>query len=161
MAFEDLIGGSPTGPTGTMGDAVESGLRAQAEAEGVDTAERDLVTKLQEEYKAARSFDEWVRKKYAKDRSYASGKALQAWYSTANLIASFIDILVSFLYAKNPDVSVRPARQVVLPKELPPPAMPGALPTAGGLPGALPAAAPPVPGMAPAGAEGGLGDAIA
>ena len=35
-----------------------------------------------------------------------------SWASDANLIGSFIDILVSFLYAKDPDVNAKAARQV-------------------------------------------------
>lgn len=148
MAWEDLVGSDPSiVPTGTMADALDAGLRQHAADTDELATEREVVRKLQAEYAAACAFDAEARKKYAANRSYASGKALKAWYSSANLIASFIDILVSFLYAKNPDVSVRPAKQVMLPKDPVPPAMPGAPPIPGApaampAPGALPAASP-------------------
>lgn len=75
-------------------------------------AEEKVVTKLMKEYDDARSFDHGARKQYAIDRRYAAGTADRRWAVSTNLIGSFIDILVSFLYARNPDVSVRKAPQV-------------------------------------------------
>jgi len=75
-------------------------------------AEAKSVKALLKEYKAARKFDEPARKLYQRDRNVASGKASKNWASTANLIGSFIDILVSFLYAKDPDVVSLPAQVV-------------------------------------------------
>lgn len=158
MAFEDLTG-LPAAPTSMVG-AVDAGIQ-QANAQDDERVEKEQVEKLRKEYVAARAFDECARKRYAENRAYASGKALKRWYSTANLIASFIDILVSFLYAKDPDVSVQPAKQVVTPRDPPAPpvmpGMPGALPVGGPevTPPALPApAVPPLAGMPPGGAEG-------
>lgn len=67
--------------------------------------EKKCVKKMREEYDAARKFDEDAREQYNKDRAYASGAALKHWASSANLIGSFIDILVSFLYARDPDIT--------------------------------------------------------
>lgn len=75
-------------------------------------AEEKAAEKCRKEYETAREFDKFARVQYAVDRSYASGKALKAWASSANLIGSFIDILTSYLYAKNPDVSARAPRRV-------------------------------------------------
>lgn len=57
--------------------------------------------------KAARKFDEPAREQYAKDRRYARGDT--GAKVAANLIGTYIDILESFLYARDPDIDVRPA----------------------------------------------------
>ncbi len=116
---------APTMAAG-LASAVDSGV---AEANGEDeasTAEQADVQKLFTEYTIAREFDEGARQQYEKDRRYAQGIANRTWASDANIIGAFIDILVSFLYAKDPDVSARPAARVKPPPpklgELPPPA---------------------------------------
>ncbi len=76
-----------------------------------------VVKALQEEYDTARKFDEDARKQYAIDRRYAGG-VKEAWAVSVNLIGSFIDVLCSYLYARNPDVSCARAEQVPPP---PPP----------------------------------------
>lgn len=75
-------------------------------------AEKNAVKALWEEYEAAREFDKEARAQYAIDRRYAAGTAHTDWAVSANLIGAFIDILVSFLYARNPDVSVKKAPRV-------------------------------------------------
>lgn len=80
--------------------------------EDARVAEEKDVEKCYAEYKEARDFDEEARKQMAEDRAYASGRALKRWASEANIIGTFIDILVSFLYAKDPIPEARPATQV-------------------------------------------------
>lgn len=70
-----------------------------------------VVKALWEEYETARKFDEEARKQYAEDRRSAGGMA-ETWAVSANLIGSYIDILCSYLYARNPDVSCVKAEQV-------------------------------------------------
>jgi hypothetical protein len=76
-------------------------------------AECESVKKLWTAYETARTFDKEARSQYAIDRRYASGTADQSWVVNTNLIGSYIDILTSFLYARNPDVSVKKAPQVL------------------------------------------------
>lgn len=95
-------------------DAVNSGVK---EASGDQTeeekeTERKQIRQVWAEYEAAREFDKPSRVGYATDRRYAAGLGDPSWASDANLIGSFIDILTSFLYAQNPDVSARAAAQV-------------------------------------------------
>ena len=71
--------------------------------------EHKSVKDLINQYKAARTFDIHARNGYVSDRRVASGRLGKAWASSANLIGTFIDILVSFLYAKDPDVTALPA----------------------------------------------------
>lgn len=81
----------------------------------IDEAKKEeyaAVKKNQEEYDQAREFDKFARRQYAIDRRYAAGTADARWAVSTNLIGSFIDILTSFLYARNPDVSVKKAPQV-------------------------------------------------
>lgn len=68
--------------------------------------------KISDEYNQARNFDSYVRSQYAVDRRYAAGTADARWAVTTNLIGSFIDILTSFLYARDPEVRVKKAPQV-------------------------------------------------
>lgn len=100
---EDLIG------------AVQGGIaRADGGGESDPVAEKEKaeVKKILEEYNTARVFDKDARGQYNKDRRYAQGTADRSWASDANIIGAFIEILCSFLYAQDPDVSVRPAPRV-------------------------------------------------
>lgn len=89
--------------------AVEAGVQAASNQPEIAQAELDEVKAINEEYNVARSFDEEARKQYNRDRRYAQGVADPSWASDANIIGAFIDILVAFLFARNPDVSARPA----------------------------------------------------
>lgn len=81
-----------------------------ADDEGKEEAKS--VKALLKEYKTARKFDINARKLYVRDRNTAAGRMIKNWASNANLIGAFIDILVSFLYAKDPDVSAKAAAVV-------------------------------------------------
>lgn len=95
-----------------MLEAVQTGVEEADAKDDAQKAEEDAVKKLWEEYDNARQFDTDHRKKIAVDRRYASGTANANFAVSANLIAAFIDILVSFLYARNPDVSVKKSPRV-------------------------------------------------
>lgn len=74
--------------------------------------EYDRVKKLMTEYTAARAFDKSARRQYAVDRRYAAGTADLTWAVNTNLIGAFIDVLVAYLYARDPDVAVRKVEHV-------------------------------------------------
>lgn len=107
----------PNAPQGAL-DAVDAGVTAADNADKteeqarIEQAEKDVVKALWEEYEEARKFDKDARAQYAIDRRYAAGTANLNWTVSANLIGAFIDILVSFLYARNPDVSARKAPRI-------------------------------------------------
>lgn len=82
------------------------------EQKKANAQEKKAVSAILKSYNAARTFDKDARKAYAQDRLYASGKANPDWAVDANMIGTFIDILVSFLFAKNPDISAEPGEQV-------------------------------------------------
>ena len=85
----------------------------------VDPGEEALVKKRWKEYETGRKFDENHRKQIARDRKYASGTHDLRWAVSTNNIGAFIDILTSLLYARDPDVSVKKAAQVVEDNTLP------------------------------------------
>lgn len=116
MAFPTPPAGAA--PNAAMLSAVSDGVEHanNVEAEQVDEEarqrEENEVKALWEEYDDARKFDKHARAQFALDRRYAAGTAHIDYPVDANLIGAFIDILVSFLYARNPDVSVKKAPRV-------------------------------------------------
>lgn len=98
----------------SMSDAIDSAQLADATPEEQEAirAEQKVVKKLWKEYKQSRDFDEPARRQYVIDRRYAAGKADATWAVSSNLIGNIIDILASFLYARDPDVSCKKAKQV-------------------------------------------------
>jgi len=102
------------GMLGAVGAGVQAAnVEAQGEAEAeAKQQEANQIEAIMKAYNDARSFDKAARAQYAIDRRYAAGTAHINWAVSANLIGAFIDILVSFLYARNPDVSVKKAPQV-------------------------------------------------
>lgn len=70
----------------------------------------ERVKKLWAEFREAREFDEMARKDYAFCRAYARGDS--DWEVSVNLLGTYVDIMVAFLYARNPDVSCVPAPSV-------------------------------------------------
>ncbi|GAB2619937.1 hypothetical protein [Novilysobacter erysipheiresistens] len=85
-------------------EAMDAGIEA---ADGPDkTREYADVKAWFDELEAARKFDEPARKQYAKDRRYARGDT-RAQVAT-NIAGTNIDVLESFLYAKDPDMDITP-----------------------------------------------------
>lgn len=162
--YDDLLGdGSAPGTTNAEKSAsagIEKSLKPQDET---TQAERTLVARWLKDYTGAREFDKEARRQYGVDRRYAAGKSDPNWASDANLIGSFIDILVSFLYAQNPSVGCRPARQVEEDTDdapaAPGPALPGlgaAMAPPNGTPG-LPVSNPGLPPGGPPAVPGPIG----
>lgn len=91
----------------------------------------------------ARQFDQEARKDYAFCRRYARGDS--AFEVSVNLLGTYIDIMVSFLYARDPDVDALPADRIhadPIPEAPAAAALPGTLPGLGVDP-----AAPGLPGL--------------
>lgn len=104
-------------PTAGMLAAVDSAdyVGLTDEEKAAKEKEYNAVRKLWKEYDTARKFDKEARAQYAVDRRYAAGTANPDWAVDTNLIGSHIDILTSFLYARNPDVSVKKAPRITVP----------------------------------------------
>lgn len=129
---------TPEQMTAGLQGAVAQGVQLGGDEEATPEGELQAVKKTVKEYDTARAFDKFTRHRYARDRRYAAGTSNPSWASDANIIGAFIDILVAFLYAKDPDVSARPAAHV----DAPPPKAPP-------MPLLPPPGAPAVPGMPP------------
>jgi len=87
----------------------------KAEAEKKKTQQRELVEKWADKIKRARKHDKPARAKWADDRRVARGDPKpgeQPWLVSTNLIAAILEVLAAFLYAKNPDISIRPSQSV-------------------------------------------------
>jgi hypothetical protein len=93
-------------------DAAAADGRDPEDAEAAKQ-ERKQVTYWLGLIKESRDFDKTVYQQMAVDRGYAQG--LSAHEVSVNLIGSAVDTMKAHLYAKNPDVSVTPARQTSLP----------------------------------------------
>jgi hypothetical protein len=101
--------GANAGALGAVNQGIGEANKDKQEQQ--NEAERKTVKALKCEYEAAREFDKPQRSSYAKDRKYAAGMSDPSWASDANIIGSIIDIMTSFLYAQNPDVSCKGAVQ--------------------------------------------------
>lgn len=79
---------------------------SSTEIEGTSStgSDRALAKEYWKQYEHARAFDENARKDYAFCRRYARGDS--SYDVSVNLIGTYIDILVAFLYARNPDLNV-------------------------------------------------------
>lgn len=66
------------------------------------------VAAWQKKLKKAREYDKPAREQYARDRGYARGDTASDMGS--NIAGVFVNILTDFLYAKNPDVDILPAK---------------------------------------------------
>lgn len=75
-----------------------------------DQADIQAAKRILEEIKEVREFDEEARKRYARDRAYARGDS--PFPVKVNLIKSYISILTSFIYARDPDIDVLPSKRV-------------------------------------------------
>lgn len=96
---------------------LQTGLDSAADPDPIKakakTAERADVAKWMEKLKKTRKFDEQARRQYAFDRKYARGDS--SFDVDDNIIGTFIDIMVSFLYAQNPACDVSPAKCAEVP----------------------------------------------
>ena len=88
----------------------------EAEAEKARSKERTDVDRWAKRIKQARKFDENARQQYAKDRRYARGDS--GFEVGANIVGTNIDILESFLYARDPDFDVKPGPAIRPPDAL-------------------------------------------
>jgi hypothetical protein len=104
-------GGPPAPPTSDPQSFSLEGVNLDENAPD-RKAEEDVVAAFFKTFTESRKFDITARQQMAKDRSYASGRALAAWAVSTNVIGSMIDILVAALYARDPDCSVTKSPQV-------------------------------------------------
>lgn len=90
-------------------DALDAGLDQEAGRKLID-GEKELIKRLRQEITQGRAHDKHARAKYADDRRVARGDT--EWLVDTNLVNTIIEILLAFIYAKNPDISVGVADSV-------------------------------------------------
>src|ERR1700688_1357749 len=108
MNAADVSTGAEPADAKAVGDYVAPTKPPDEDEEKVE----NVVKALWKEYSEAHEFDKNARRQYATDRRYAAGTTDLTWAVKANLIGSFIDILCSTLYARDPHVSARKTQQV-------------------------------------------------
>lgn len=109
-------------PEGTGYGEITSEMQAQDEAEKkkAEAAKQKLqreafISKWADKIKRARKHDQAAREQWADDRRVARNEPADGatpWLVDTNLIAATMEVLAAFLYAKNPDISVRPSPTV-------------------------------------------------
>ena len=87
--------------------AMDGAEQKRMEAQKVKAQEEALISKWAEKVKRARKHDKHARVQWADDRRVARGDT--DWLVDTNLIAAILEVLAAFLYAKNPDVSIKPS----------------------------------------------------
>ena len=100
-------------------DDINRAMQAQDEAQEREAAARKvkaqneaLIDRWVDKIRRARDHDEYARKMWADDRRMARGAPEDPnnpWLVTTNLIGAIMEVLAAFLYAKNPDLSIRPS----------------------------------------------------
>lgn len=111
MPFPTVPTAAPTPmDTYTPAQALNAGIVA---AEPDKAKEQADVRRWVSRINRTLSFDEPARKNYIKCRRYARGDS--GFVVDANIVGTNIDILEAFIYAKNPDVDVTPAKAVEVP----------------------------------------------
>ncbi len=110
--------GSTAPPSGVqmIADAVATAGMTDAEAEARKTEESE-VRKAFKQFDDDQKFDTGIRTQIRKDRNYASGETQANYPVSTNMIGSAIDVTTATLYARDPDISVRPAPQVDAPPD--------------------------------------------
>jgi hypothetical protein len=98
-------------PTQGVADAVATAGMTDEERQARLDEEAE-VRKFFKQFNSDQEFDKPIREQIRKDRQYASGEAVTGWAVSTNLIGSAIDVQTATLYARDPDVSVRPAAHV-------------------------------------------------
>lgn len=90
--------------------AAEGAIALDPLAQQARDQEKQHVTKLFKAIDQALAHDSNARKGYQDDRRYARGET--EWLVDTNLVQTIIEILMAFVYAKDPDISVAVADSV-------------------------------------------------
>lgn len=87
--------------------AEDAASQRQRDAERAEQDRAKLVSRWQDKIKRARKHDQKARERWADDRKVARGES--DWLVDTNLIGAILEVLAAFLYARNPDISIKPS----------------------------------------------------
>jgi hypothetical protein len=91
-------------------DAEQEIERRRQQAQKEKQQQRQLIEKWHEKISRARKHDKYARERWADDRRVARGDT--EWAVDTNLIAAILEVLAAFMYARNPDISIKPSPSV-------------------------------------------------
>lgn len=103
--------GGPSLPTQVVADAVATAGMDDEQAQA-RLKEEGEVRAFFKQFDADQKFDKPIREQIDKDRAYASGQAVAGYAVSTNMTGAAIDTQTATLYARDPDVSCKPAPQV-------------------------------------------------
>lgn len=105
----------PDPSAGGLAAAQQGIALANGEEPSISAEDKELLRQLSERVKSAREFDKKPRDQWPKWRAMVRGETpagQEPWAVRANLIGSIVEVLLAFLYAKNPDVSAAPTKGI-------------------------------------------------
>lgn len=92
---------------GTL-QAIEMAAAAEGRSAEIEREKKDVAA-WAKKVLDARKFDAAARKQYAIDRTYVSGDAGQGFDVHVPIAGAYVDLLTSFLYARDPTMASQPA----------------------------------------------------
>lgn len=93
---------------GVVAAAKAAALQQQTDEEACK--KRESIKRWREDLRQGMEHDKAARERYLKDRKVAAGHT--KWLVDTNLVGAIIEILMAFIYAKNPDICVEIAESV-------------------------------------------------
>lgn len=93
-------------------DAEAEAAAREAEVQKIKQQRQALIQKWADKLERARKHDRAARERWADDRRVARNDPRpdqEQWLVHTNLIGAILEVIAAFLFAKNPDVSIRPS----------------------------------------------------
>jgi len=94
-------------------DAINQEAEAEAKKAEAQKKEQEriaLIDRWHRRVKFARKFDKKYRERWCDDRRMARGET--DWLVDTNLIGAIMEVLSAFLYARDPDIMIKPSKSV-------------------------------------------------
>lgn len=103
----------PTADSFTDALAAEQAAAAEREAQAQALAQEEAdVTNWHKRIKESREFDKNARRGYALDRRYCRNQVDPVYDVSVPIAGTYVNLLTSFLYARDPEPAVQPAESV-------------------------------------------------
>ncbi|HEL2957111.1 TPA: hypothetical protein UL931_000308 [Stenotrophomonas maltophilia] len=103
----------PTADSFTDALAAEQAADAEREAQAQALAQEEAdVANWHKRIKESREFDKNARKGYAQDRRYCRNQVDPVYDVSVPIAGTYVNLLTSFLYARDPEPAVQPAESV-------------------------------------------------
>lgn len=103
--------GAPASPA-MVGHVTVAVVKANQPLPAPSAAEQEQVARWLSDIEDALKLDRHEHTEWRKWRAYASGEALEKWYVTTNIVESTLNALLPHVYARNPEIDIRPSQAV-------------------------------------------------